>query len=140
MLGDCDFKLVLQESRQYMGFQLNKIENGVLYVSSTPGNSFDGIKEFVQLLDLKIADEEIAGSSISILWDGREGTYNGRIDELIDIADLAAETLPAVRIAVVVASDQTRSLVEALKTFLESRGIEMLVTSSFKTANNWITN
>ena len=123
-----------------MGFQLNKIENGVLYVSSTPGNSFDGIKEFVQLLDLKIADEEIAGSSISILWDGREGTYNGRIDELIDIADLAAETLPAVRIAVVVASDQTRSLVEALKTFLESRGIEMLVTSSFKTANNWITN
>jgi len=123
-----------------MGFQLNKIENGVLYVSSTPGNSFDGIKEFVQLLDLKIADEEIAGSSISILWDGREGTYNGRINELIDIADLAAETLPAVRIAVVVASDQTRSLVEALKTFLESRGIEMLVTSSFKTANNWITN
>lgn len=123
-----------------MGFQLNKIENGVLYVSSTPGNSFDGIKEFVQLLDLKIADEEIAGSSISILWDGREGTYNGRIDELIDIADLAAETLPAVRIAVVVASDQTRSLVETLKTFLESRGIEMLVTSSFKTANNWITN
>ena len=66
MLCDCDFKLVLQESRQYMGFQLNKIENGVLYVSSTPGNSFDGIKEFVQLLDLKIADEEIAGSSISI--------------------------------------------------------------------------
>ena len=122
-----------------MGFQLNKIQNGVLYVSSTPGNSFDGIKEFVQLLDLKIADEEIAGS-VCILWDGREGTYNGRIDELIDIADLAAETLPAVRIAVVVASDQTRSLVEALKTFLESRGIEMLVTSSFKTANNWITN
>ncbi len=121
-----------------MGFQLNKIENGVLYVSSTPGNSFDGIAEFVQILDQKIADEEIAGS-VSILWEGREGTYNGPIDELIDIADLAAETLPAVRIAVVVASDQTRSLVEALKTFLESRGIEMLVTSSFKTANNWIT-
>ena len=122
-----------------MGFQLNKIQNGVLYVSSTPGNSFDGIKEFVQLLDLKIADEEIAGS-VCILWDGREGTYNGPINELIDIADLAAETLPAVRIAVVVASDQTRSLVEALKTFLESRGIEMLVTSSFKIANNWISN
>lgn len=121
-----------------MGFQLNKIENGVLYVSSTPGNSFDGIAEFVQILDLKIADEEMAGS-VSILWDGREATYNGPIDELIDIADLVAETLPGVRIAVVVACDQTRSLVEALKTFLESRGIEMLVTSSFKTANNWIT-
>ena len=122
-----------------MGFQLNKIENGVLYVASTPGNSFDGIEEFVRILDLKIADEEMAGS-VSILWDGREGTYNGRIEELIDIADLAAETLPGVRIAVVVASDQTRSLVEALKTFLESRGIEMLVTGSFETANNWITN
>ena len=121
-----------------MGFQLNKIENGVLYIASTPGNSFDGIEEFVQTLDLKIADEEMAGP-LSILWDGREGTYNARIDELIDIADLAAETLPAVRIAVVVASDQTTSLVEALKILLESRGIEMLVTSSFKAANNWIT-
>ena len=121
-----------------MGFLLNKFENGVLYVASTPGNSFDGIEEFVQVLDRKIAIEKMAGP-VSILWDGREGTYNGGIDELIVIADLAAETLPAVRIVVVVASDQTRSLVETLKTVLEGRGIEMLITTSFKTANKWIT-
>jgi hypothetical protein len=121
-----------------MAFQLHKFEDNVLYVASTPGNSFDGIEEFFRALDLKLTTDDARGS-VSVLWDGREGTYNGPMDELIDIADKAAELLPALdRAAVVVANDQTKGVVEALTSFAGSRGIEMLVTTSFKTANHWL--
>ncbi len=53
-----------------MGIQLNRIENGVLYVVSTPGNSFNTIEEFVEDLDRKIADEEMASVSRDMGWTG----------------------------------------------------------------------
>ena len=121
-----------------MGIQLQKFEDNVMYVASTPGNSLSSVRDFIDTIGTALGE---AKEQFSILWDGRTGTFGGPIEHLAHMADLGATMLPSLKnIAIVTSSDQMRGVSEALKVFAEARGINVLVTGSFKTANHWIVN